>query len=192
MSDHCRAGGNSLALSFGRGDRATVVNSTITGQGDCLVEAICDREEPSRCDGTEEAVFLNNIFRGYAEFTDPTDTACLIYDPAGISTGRMDYNLIHNARNSDCPRGLHDLCGDPLFIGDSLASLDAHLRPGSPAIDSGLGVGGLIPAHDLENRLRPWGLQADRGAYEYGSPAVDPNAPGGKPVPAIYLLLRHE
>lgn len=194
MSDHCRAGGNSLALSIGRGNAVTVANSTIVGQGDCLVEAICDREEPSTCDGSESATFANNIFRGYTEFIDPTDTTCLIYDPRGIAAGTMDYNLIHNAKGSDCPRGANDLCANPLFVGDSLNSFDGHLKAGSPAIDSGLAVGGLIPAHDLENLMRPWGLQVDRGAFEYGSiPIPQPPSPlpspTGKPIPGVYLLL---
>jgi len=196
MSDHCRAGGNSLALSIGQGNQITVVNSTIVGQGDCLVEAICDREVPSTCNGTESAAFFNNIFRGYTEFIDPTDTTCLIYEePVGISTGAMDYNLIYNAKGSDCPRGANDLCGNPLFVGDSLNSFDGHLQPASPAIDSGLAVGGLIPAHDLEKLLRPWGLQVDRGAYEYGSVPIPqppnplPPSQAGKPLPGVYLLL---
>ncbi|MDY0040808.1 MAG: choice-of-anchor Q domain-containing protein [Desulforhabdus sp.] len=183
MSDHCRAGGNSLALSFGQGDDVTVVNSTIVGQGDCLVEAVCDRGNLP-CDGSESATFLNNIFRGYKEFLDPQDTACLIWeDPSGISTGHMDYNLIYNAKNSGCPRGTNDLCANPLFVSDNLSSFDGHLQPASLAIDSGLAVGGLTPDHDLENRPRPFGPQVDRGAFEYRS--LQP----GKPVTSPYLLL---
>lgn len=182
MSDHCRAGGNSLALSFGQGDDVTVVNSTIVGQGDCLVEAVCDRGNLP-CDGSESAVFLNNVFRGYTEFLNPQDTTCLIWDPDGISTGNMNYNLIYNAKSSGCPRGANDLCGNPLFLDDNLATLDAHLQKGSPAIDSGLSVGGLIPDHDLEDLPRPSGPQVDRGAYEYLS--TQP----GNPLTSIYLLL---
>jgi hypothetical protein len=189
MSDHCRAGGNSLALSLGRGNQVSVVNSTIVGHGDCLVEAICDREDPSTCDGTESATFLNNIFRGYTEFADPTDTTCLIYEePAGISSGTMNYNLIHNVKG-DCPLGADDLCADPKFVNANLNDFNGFLQAGSPAIDSGLEVGGLIPNHDLESRPRPWGLRVDRGAYEYESPFNPPQSGAGMPVTGIYLLL---
>jgi len=109
-----------------------------------------------------------------------------MYDPDGISSGYMNYNLIRNAKGSECPRGANDLCADPLLVSDSLGSLDGHLQPASPAVDSGLGVAGLIPNHDLENRVRPWGAQVDRGAFEYGS--IQPVKPG-KPLTGLYPLL---
>jgi len=182
MSDHCRSFGNSLALSFGKGDDVTVVNSTIVGQGDCLAEAICDRNAPPNCDGTESAIFINTIFRGYTTFLDPSDTTCLIYDPGGISTGHMNFNVIYNVKDGNCPRGSNDLCANPLFVGDSLSSFDGHLQPGSPAIDSGLPVGslgGLIPDHDLEKKPRPGGAGVDRGAYEFGTPPYVYVSPDG-------------
>ena len=182
MSDHCRAGGNSLALSLGQGNEVTVVNSTIVGQGDCLVEAECDRGN-LQCDSSESITFLNNIFRGYTEFLDPQDTACLIWDPDGLSTGHMNYNLIYNAKNSNCPRGANDLCGNPLFVSDNLSTLDAHLQLSSPAVDSGLAVGSLIPDHDIETRKRPGGPRVDRGAYEYMSIQHSPG------ITTLYPLL---
>jgi hypothetical protein len=70
VADYCRAaGGNTLALNVQRGNRSTVVNNTIVGEGDVLVEAECDVDS-SVCDGSEEVTLLNNIFVGYAEY-DP-------------------------------------------------------------------------------------------------------------------------
>ena len=187
MNDHCRAGGNSLAFSLGQSNAVSVTNSTIVGQGDCLVEAICDRNDPSTCDGTESITFLNDIFRGYSEFGTPSDTTCFLYEePAGLAHETINYNIIYNTKDGNCPRGANDLCTNPLFIDDNLGSFNGHLRTGSPAIDSGLGVGGLIPSDDLENLLRPWFAGVDRGAYEYGS-----HLPGerGKAICGPFLLL---
>lgn len=181
MSDHCRALGNSLALSLGRGDAVTVVNSTIVGQGDCLVSAECNRGDAA-CDSSESVTLTNNVLQGYAEFLDPRDTACLIWDPDGLSAGRWSYNLIHNVKNNACPAGPHDLYAKPRFVNDSLSSFDGHLQLFSPAIDSALEVGGLIPNHDLENWKRPWGSRVDRGAYEHHLPGT---------ITAPYLLLLH-
>jgi hypothetical protein len=84
-----------------------------------------------------------------------------------MMTGRMDYNLVYNVKNQDeCPIGPHDLCGDPLFANASIDSFDGRLLNGSPALDTGLASGALIPADALEGNGRPFGSGVDRGAYE--------------------------
>jgi hypothetical protein len=58
--DSCRAAGNALALSLRPGNQATVVNSTLTSEGDCLVLAECE----GTCNGSETVRLRNNIFQG--------------------------------------------------------------------------------------------------------------------------------
>ena len=54
---------------------------------------------------------------------------------------------------------------DQLF--NQLASLPRQESDSwTPAIDSGKGVGGEIPAHDFNKRKRPQGAGVDRGAFE--------------------------
>jgi hypothetical protein len=167
MTDHCRAGGNALALAPHRGSVIDVVNCTITGQSDVLVEVECR----GNCDGTEQVSLYNNVFRGEADFLQPGDqTAFLWEDREGYTSGRIDYNVIAHVKfgGPECPFGAHDICAEPHFLNSDLAHFDGHLQTGSPAIDSGLPVGslGLVPDLDLEGRPRPQGAGVDRGAYE--------------------------
>jgi hypothetical protein len=168
--DNCRAGGNSLALSLRKGDTMSVVNSTIAGQGDCLVEVTCD---DSSCNGSELVTMQNNIFLGAAEFGNSSDTTCYIYfDQDNFYKTAFDYNVIYAVKGGEMSMSANDIKQDPMFVNSSLSSFDGHLKSGSPAIDSGLdvgGLGGLIPSDDLERKNRPAGSGVDRGAYEYGA-----------------------
>ena len=169
MNDHCRAGGNAIALTLYKGDTASVVNCTIVGEGDVLVEVECGS---LKCDGSESASLQNNIFRGYADFLSPGDWTAFLWDPSDFTDGMIDYNVIHDIKEATCPFGSHDRCADPLFVHDALASFDGHLQSGSPAIDRGLPVGslgGLVPSDDLGGGARPAGSGVDIGAYEYGA-----------------------
>ena len=60
---------------------------------------------------------------------------------------------------------------DPQYV----SATDAHLRVGSPCIDSGSATG--APDHDLDFVARPKGARVDMGAYEY--------APGGEQVAPV-------
>ncbi|MCP5045940.1 MAG: BACON domain-containing protein, partial [bacterium] len=168
--DHCRALGNSLELSLRKGVTGSVINSTIVGQGDCLVSVGCD---DSSCDGTETIILQNNIFMGYDEFLNSWDTTCYIYlDQNNLYTTQIDYNIVYNTKISSVGLFSHDIDQDPLFVNNSLSSFDGHLQSAGPAIDSGLSVGslnGLVPSGDIEGNTRPAGSGVDRGAYEYGS-----------------------
>ena len=62
--DDCRAGGAALVFAFTQSDAVSVVNSTLSGQGDCLLTAECD---DGSCDGTETITIQNNIFVGNQE-----------------------------------------------------------------------------------------------------------------------------
>ncbi|RMD71232.1 MAG: hypothetical protein D6819_02230 [Gammaproteobacteria bacterium] len=164
--DHCRAMGNPVALSLQQGDQAAVINSTVFGEGDVLVEMPCDTAF-STCDGTESVVLQNNIFVGTTDFLQPFENSALFWDPDGF--GQEDYNIVYNVKDLDpASLGPHDIVQDPQFMQADLDNFDGHLQPSSPAIDSGLPVGiGQVPDHDVEGIPRPQGQGVDRGAYEW-------------------------
>ena len=170
--DDCRAGGSALAFNLRQGTDVSVVNSTLTGQGDCLIIGECD---DGTCSGSETITIENNVFMGNPDFMDPTDTTCYIWlDENNFYDLQIDYNVVYNLKSGGIGLSAHDISQDPQVVDATLASFDGHLNAGSPAIDSGLPVGslgGLIPDHDLEKLSRPKGSGVDRGAYEYTAEA---------------------
>jgi len=174
--DDCRALGNALSFTLRKGAAFSLVNSTIVGQGDCLISGECD---DNTCNGSETIVIKNNAFQGFSEYLNPSDRACYLWlDTFNHYNLQMDYNILYNVKVTDqLTLSANDLQQNPLFTNDNLSSFDGHLKTGSPAIDSGLSVGslnGLIPADDLEGNTRPSGLGVDRGAYEHGSGTITP------------------
>jgi hypothetical protein len=172
----CRAGGTPLSFSLRKGTTFSLVNSTIVGQGDCLMGGECD---DGSCDGSEKIIIKNNAFQGYPDYTDPGDTTCYLWlDHFNFYNTQMDYNIVYKTKIADeLTLSAHDLQQNPRFVNDSLASFNGHLQSNSPAIDTGLAVGslsGLIPANDIEGNSRPGGAGVDRGAYEYQGSAPTP------------------
>ena len=169
--EHCRAFGVAVAMFMHRGDAAFLVNSTIVGHGDGLFTIECraaGRAAPA-CDRSEAITVQNSILVGYGDFLGGDD-AGLFYDPANVTRGRVDYNVIHDVKERPCSAESHNTCADPLFLNPNLESFDGRLRAGSPEIDTGLAVGsvsGLIPADDFSGSTRPLGAGVDRGAFEF-------------------------
>jgi len=163
--DNCRAAGNALSLDLRPGNQVTVVNSTLTSEGDCLVLAVCD----GGCDGSETVRLRNNIFQGHTDFSQPFENTCLAWaegfshDPFDI-----DYSVIHGVKSDPCPVGAHDICEAPGLVNSSIDAFDAHLSQGSPAIDHGTPDG--APDHDFDRRART-GVP-DIGAYEWWEPVA--------------------
>lgn len=175
--DHCRAGGSSLAFSLKRDDSVSIVNSTIAGQGDCLMTVEC-AEENSQCSGLEQVIIKNDIFQGYADFLQPGDQTCYLWADQNTCQIDWDYNVVYDVKIGDGlePLGAHDILGNPLFQNDDLEHFDGHLTRGSPAVDTGLPVGdldGRVPDLDLAGNPRPSGGAVDRGAYEFSKPSAD-------------------
>ena len=172
--DPCRALGNTLSLALGRGDRASVVNSTITGEGDCLVLA----DARAGCDGTEQIILRNNIFLGRTDFHQPFENTCLTYGEGfPVDPFDLDYSVVSGVKNDPCPVGAHDRCADPQLAGMDLDAFDAAPLSNSPAIDAGMNLPGV--GRDLAGRARP--LDGDNdgtnrwdiGAVEYVHPLAD-------------------
>ncbi|MGC8764160.1 MAG: PKD domain-containing protein [Acidobacteriota bacterium] len=206
--DHCRAGGAGLSINLPRGRSAYVVNSTLASQGWAVAELQCnnlDFPDQPPCDGTERVYLANDLFQGYpVVYLDYPRLTDIVGDgdPYHFTTAEtVDYNLIHDCLVSS-PTGPHTLDGDPLFEDGNLASLDAHLQAGSPAIGQGLPIGslgGLVPPDDLEGLVRT--DPPDLGAYQYNatpgctlscSASVPASAAAGTAVPFTALATpRH-
>ncbi len=160
--DNCRALGTALPLFLRPGNQATIINNTLTSEGDCLVTAECD----NNCDGTESVLVRNNLFQGHPDFLQPFENTCLTWtggfphDPFDI-----DYSIINDAKNDPCP-GTHDICGvSPGLVNSSIDAFDAHLLSDSPAIDEGTTSG--APDDDYDGYPRD--ALPDIGAYEWRS-----------------------
>ena len=147
--DNCRAAGNALAVYLYGGDQVSVVNNTLLSAGDCLVYA--ELEEAG--DGSETVYLRNNIFLGWPDFESPSEQSCLVYEESfPTNPFDIDYSLIAGVKDGACP-GPHDLC--PADLGLTNASqegYDAHLLPGSPAVDAGLPD--AAPADDFAGHAR--------------------------------------
>ena len=168
--DNCRAGGSALVFAMRQGNTVSVVNSTLVGQGDCLLIVQCDTEALPTCDGSETAIVQNNIFQGHQEFGSDDTTCDVWFDRDNFYQIQEDYNVIHpDTKLGGFQHGSHDIFQDPLFVNSNLEAFDGRLQSGGPAIDTGLPVGslsGLIPSDDLTGATRPSGSGVDRGAYE--------------------------
>jgi hypothetical protein len=159
--DPCRALGDTLSFDLRAGDRVSVVNSTISGEGDCLVVA----EPEGSTDGSERVVLRNNIFQGQVEFLSPDERSALMYQEGfsqGASLFDADYSLINGVKDDACP-GSHDLCAvSPGLRNTGIDTFDAHLLPSSPAI--GRALAAAAPVDDAERHYRD--LAPDLGALE--------------------------
>lgn len=160
--DYCRAGGSALVLNPRSGDQLSIVNSTITGQGDCLVIAECG--DDGGCAGSEMVLIRNSILLGNPEFRGEGDVTCLAWSDFSHDPFIYDHDIISDLKSmpASCPAG--SLCdSDPGVTNNSIEIFDAYLLPTSPAIDAGTADG--APADDLAGLPRD--DSPDIGAYEY-------------------------
>jgi hypothetical protein len=157
----CRAGGTAVSFDLNPGDQATVRNSTLTSQGDCLVTAECT----GNCTGTEKVRLRNNIFVGQTDYLQPFENTCLVYEETFPKNPfDMDYSIIVNVKDNLCPGPGNNLCGvSPGLTNASMSAFDAHLLPTSPAI--GKGSVADAPSDDFDGRARD--AKPDIGAYEW-------------------------
>ncbi len=158
--DECRAAGNALSLALQQGSQDRVTNTTITGEGDCLVIAECDRS----CRGNELLRLRNNLLIGQRDLTSGGEQSCLFWSEGLVGyTLDFDYSLVSSVKGAPpCPGG-HDQCGvAPGIANASIDAFDAHLTSGSAAIDHGTPDG--APTTDFDGQPRD--SQPDIGAYE--------------------------
>jgi hypothetical protein len=167
--DDCRAMGDALVLALQPGGQASVINSTITGEGNCLMIAECTLDKT--CNGTEKVYVQNTIFQGQKVFWSPGEDNCFAWfddessPPLPANPFFVDYSLITGVRFGNvnpCPSA-HNLCGVSADIANiGIDSFDAHLLPGSPAINAASPDG--APGVDFDGQPRD--SQPDIGADE--------------------------
>ena len=111
---------------------------------------------PPACPGGD---FYNNIIAGFeVGFEIGTgDLGTLGLDNNAYWSNNQNYVL-----PSGVDPGVSNVFADPLFVNQ--VSMDYHLQPSSPCIDTGTAVG--APAEDFEGTLRPLGAGVDIGAFE--------------------------
>jgi hypothetical protein len=175
--DQCRALGNTLTIVFTGGEQASIINSTIYGQGDGLVGA--GPREGFHCNGSEKVSAHNSIFLGDTDYFDPSDITFLFYQE-GCASLKLDsdYNIIDRTKNIECGvtgdyaiSGAHDLCGDPSLTGPFSGMAYGMIPgPGSTSIDAG--DNHVCPPVDILGSHRPMDGDGDGnsvcdiGAYE--------------------------
>jgi hypothetical protein len=160
-----------------------VVNSTLTGEGNCLMISTC--QQGQTCNGTESVRLLNNIVLGQPRLIVPEENSCFAWyddesaNPLPQNPFTAGYTLITGARFGNvvpCARtGM--LCGTaPGLANTAIDMFDAHLEPGSAALDAGSNAG--CPSNDIRGFPRPAdgnhdGIAVcDLGAYEGTSPVI--------------------
>jgi hypothetical protein len=167
--DDCRAAGDALLFSLNPDGKAELVNTTITGNGNCLLTANC--ADQKTCTGNEKVLIQNVLFQGQKITFNPSEDTCFAwYDdesplPLPVNPFVITYSLITGVRFGNvtpCP-GDGNLCDvPPNLVNSDITSFDAHLQAGSPAIDSGNPEG--APTDDLDGNPRR--NNPDMGAYE--------------------------
>ena len=168
--DSCKDDGNTLVLVMAPGVTSQLVNNTITGEGDILIEA--RPGSGTQCDGTESLLARNNIFLGQPQYKlYPSSSDDLVQLFAAPSCPSLwfdaDYGVVSSMKWQSCP-GDHDICADPRLKNASVHAFDPALRIDSPAIDSGVWIEGLVPTSDFAGTARPPENGVDRGALEFG------------------------
>jgi hypothetical protein len=167
--DDCRAGGDGLVFALNPGGQARVVNSTITGTGNCLMTAQCALDK--KCNGSEKVHVVNTLFQGQKVFWSPGDDTCFAwYDdesspPMPADPFVVEYSLITGVRFGNvtpCP-GTHNFCElKSGLVNPDIKNFDGHLLADSPAVNAGTTAG--APTTDIDGRPRD--SQPDIGAFE--------------------------
>ncbi|MEC0241699.1 right-handed parallel beta-helix repeat-containing protein [Paenibacillus dokdonensis] len=127
---------------------------------------------------TQNNVIKNNIFVAsssnvliYNEYTKNSGNVVdynLYFAPGGSSNATWTWKNKEYTGFSAYQKGTsndaHSLFADPLFL--NAASNDFHLKPASPAMDSGLTDTSIIGSLDIDGQARVKGAGVNMGAYE--------------------------
>ncbi|MBN1318623.1 MAG: hypothetical protein JXA42_24290 [Anaerolineales bacterium] len=172
--DHCRALGNTLEFVFTGGERNTINNTSIYGQGDGLLFG--EAREGFACNGEETITGMNNIFHGDRDFNADDEITFMFYqENCSDLVFESDFNIFFQVKDVSCgstgtylSSGENDLCADPKI--SSIKTFNMIPKQTSPAVDSG--NVNICPSVDSRGKQRPVdgdgdGIAiCDRGAFE--------------------------
>jgi hypothetical protein len=159
--DNCRSGGSAIALTLRPDSQVTVINATLTGQGDCLLIVEC--KEGENCRGSETVLLRNDIFLGHPEYGGGGDVTCLAWHNMDESPMIFEAVIAYGVKDdlALCPSG--SMCNvEPGLVNGAIDAFDGRLGAGSPAINAGIKEG--APGDDFVGRPRDG--NPDIGAYE--------------------------
>lgn len=166
----CRAGGNAIVFDLGGGGLADVVNNTIVGEADILIEVF-------GCDGGEALNVKNNVLVGTTQYGGG-DTTSWKYEYSGCTGSEFvgSNNVIYGVKESTPCSGQSDCStSNPNVVSANFTTdvFDLRLQSGSPAIDLGLNSGTTvgqttIPTVDFNGDARP-ATDVDAGALEFSA-----------------------
>ncbi|MBP6342749.1 MAG: hypothetical protein KA403_02315, partial [Candidatus Omnitrophica bacterium] len=188
--NNCRAGGNTVAVDFHPGMTLSIYNSTITGNGDVLIQS-----SGKSCLSTDKVISKNNIYIGGPEFNNGGEDKADLYYAAGAggngdgSCGAVPFSssndIIWGTKNNSakCPSGSTSKCVDPKVIGPITYTgdnQDVSLQSSSPAIKAAAVVTNITNM-DYNNYDR--GASWDVGSLQYGSVPTPLPTGGGSTSP---------
>lgn len=166
--DNCRALGNALSVALANNSIATVVNNTITSEGDCLILS-------SGGGSSAQLNISNNLLLGDVDWRQPWERSCAHYADASSAQVNWSRNFVTGVKNGACPGD--SLCvGLPLITNPIPGVFDPLPMTGSPLINAANAA--QAPATDFRGYARSI---PDIGAYEYGA------SPGGGTSPDVVL-----
>jgi len=140
----------------------TVVNSTIFGTGQYLLESTFGNQSPNN-------FYILNSILASQNFTKLTNDLNMTFDDFFLSNSIV-FSSETEFFDYYCESEFGIFCEDPLFVEwPSYGSYDFRLTSDSPAIDAGATIltNDLVPEFDFNGTPRDSGTAPDIGAYEY-------------------------
>ncbi len=152
--DHCRAQGNALSIGLTTTSQATIVNNTISSEGDCLILS------GGGSTGARLTI-ANNLMIGEVDWRQPNERSCAMYTE-GTEVVTWDRNFVTGVKNNACP-GNSACTGSPLITNRLYTHFDPRPLAGSPLINTA--AIGRAPLQDYLSVSRD--ASADIGAIEF-------------------------
>jgi hypothetical protein len=170
LSNFCRAANSAIAFNLLPNAVFNYDYNTMIGYADTLFDIGCSTADCS----TAKVNYRNNIIYGYPSPITKQNPG-IFYNETGVSNSIWNLrsnNIYYHART--CPTGFsNESCVDPKLVlvpasyssEDVFDSFDLHLQLGSPAINAGISITGIID--DIFATVRPQGGGVDIGGVEY-------------------------